>query len=808
MQWTVRIPHIRRLAWLAGLAGLASVIAPARAEEPVLIARIIAVGLPGAGAVSGVGYFHPGGPIRDKPEFAAFTQPGRILDPDRVLVTSTSNFGAPKALPNEPEGAVLSIDASGTDVIAIPAAFATQGNQASALGGRVQLFTAQSPAFLNGVNTPKAVTAELPPVSNPLGISINNGFGRLWCANTPSGPQGIGTESIIDPAGQPLAGAPSKVAGGVFAGDRTNRQPQQLIDGGLRTGAVANALLGLWPDGSKRAVFAVLTADGAIAQAHTEQTMDGLAPAGTIAPLPLPAPAEVDGALITRAGLLFNWVPERIIYVSDPVQNAVVALKLADDGKVLRVDSVRRITAPEMSAPVDLAPVVPEVGSPGFASNTALAGASDIYVLNRGNGTILRVTQAGQVVAARRVAVAGETLGARRLNGIAVSRDAQKIWLTVSGALPGHAGQPGALIEVPAFGPGRAAQAVPTTQQTQQAALVSRGAELFQTDFTPAQGLGPLYDKTSCVACHSFPTVGGTGPGGLGLVHRVGRFEAGRFDPLLGRGGPMARQHAISELGVHCPLAAGMPPGANLVSMRNAPTLFGAGLLEAIPDAAILARAAAEASEPGGVAGRPNVVRDAAGRERVGRFGWKGHGVVLAQFVAEAMRNEMGLTNPLAPKDLVDLPPECSLLAAPKDDGTVLYALTAFVASPPAPLSDSKAMDADAAKLFASTGCAACHTPAFHTDSADLPLYSDLLLHDMGAALDDNVVQSHARGRDWRTTPLWGLGGRVRFLHDGRATTLRAAITAHDGEAARSAAGFRALPEEQQERLLGFLAAL
>ena len=122
MQWTVRIPHIRRLAWLAGLAGLASVITPARAEEPVLIARIIAVGLPGAGAVSGVGYFHPGGPIRDKPEFAAFTQPGRILDPDRVLITGTSNFGTPKAPPNEPAGAALSIDASGTAVIAIPAA--------------------------------------------------------------------------------------------------------------------------------------------------------------------------------------------------------------------------------------------------------------------------------------------------------------------------------------------------------------------------------------------------------------------------------------------------------------------------------------------------------------------------------------------------------------------------------------------------------------------------------------------------------------------------------------------------------------
>ncbi len=771
---------------------------------PIATGRVIAVGLPGAGAVSGVGYFHPGGPIHDKPEFAAYTEPGRILDPDRVLVTSTSNFGAPKARPHDPEGAVLSIHTAGTEVIAIPPGFASQGNQASVLDGRLQLFTAQSAAFLNGVNTPQAVTAELPSVSYPLGISINNGFGRLWFPSSPSGPQGNGTDSIIDPGGQPLAGAPSKVAGGVFAGDRTNRKPQQLIDGGLRAGAVANALLGMSPDGSKRAVFAVLTADGALAQAHTEQTVDGLAPAGTIAPLPLPAPDEAGAALITRAGLLFNWVPERIIYVSDPVRNAVVALKLADDGKVLRVDGVRRITAPEMNAPVDLAPAVPEVASPGFSSNTTLAGAADIYVLNRGNGMILRITQAGQVVAARRVAVAGETLGPRRLNGIAVSRDAQKIWLTVTGALPGHPDQAGALIEIAAFGAGRAAQLQPLQQTT----LALRGAELFRAEFTPAQGLGPLYDKTSCLACHSFPAIGGTGPEGLGLVHRVGRFEGGKFDPMLGRGGPVARQHAVSELGVSCPLTPGLPPGANLVSIRNAPILFGAGLLEAIPDEAIRAQAAAEASVPGGVAGRPNVLRDAAGRERVGRFGWKGHGFALELFVAEAMRNEIGLTNPLAPKDLMDVPAECGSPTGPEDDGTILRALTAFIAALPPPLLDAKPADAVGSKLFATAGCAACHTPAFPGAGAALPLYSDLLLHDMGPALDDGVVQGQARGRDWRTTPLWGLGARVRFLHDGRATTLRAAITAHDGEAARSVAVFRSLPPEQQEALLGFLLTL
>ena len=120
------------------------------AAPTALPARVVAVGIPGVAAVSPVGAFHAGGPIRDKPEFAAFTQPGRILDPNRVLVTSTSNFGAPLALTGAPEGSVLSLDPDGA-TLAVPAAFAAVGDQAIALNGRVQLFTAQSPAFLNSV---------------------------------------------------------------------------------------------------------------------------------------------------------------------------------------------------------------------------------------------------------------------------------------------------------------------------------------------------------------------------------------------------------------------------------------------------------------------------------------------------------------------------------------------------------------------------------------------------------------------------------------------------------------------------------
>src|SRR5712671_1490949 len=130
-----------------------------------LTARVLAVGIPGASAVAPVGAFHKGGPIHDKPEFAAFTQAGQILDPKRILVTSHSNFGAPLAQKDAAEGAVLSLDPDGPTLV-IPKQFATSGKQARALEGRVQLFTAQSPEFLNSIHAPGAASAAYPSVSN------------------------------------------------------------------------------------------------------------------------------------------------------------------------------------------------------------------------------------------------------------------------------------------------------------------------------------------------------------------------------------------------------------------------------------------------------------------------------------------------------------------------------------------------------------------------------------------------------------------------------------------------------------------
>jgi len=418
-----------------------------------LMGSIVAVGITGAGAVSPVGVFHSGGPIHDKPEFAAFTEPGRVLDPARILVASSSNFGAPLAQPDRPSGSILSLDPRGPEPIVIPPTFATPGDQATALEGRLQLYTAQSPAFLNGYYNKGAVTANIPTVSNPRGISLNNGFGRPWFSNAPMGVSGAGTESVVDPDGRPLAGAPSQVAGGVFTGRETNR-PEQLIPGDMDTATLGTALMGASPDGSGRAVFAALGSDGSVVQIHVEKGVDGLLAAGAVTPLmeaqPDPAMAASAG---TRAGILFNWVPERLLYVSDPIANRIVSLTLVDDGAIFRVESVRIIQVPELSQPIDLSPSVPEIANPKFASNTTLSAGSDLYVLNRGDGTIVRLRQDGTVVGVRSVEAPGVgILGANRLNGIAVAPDAQHIWVTVSGTLPGFPDAEGVLLEVPSFG--------------------------------------------------------------------------------------------------------------------------------------------------------------------------------------------------------------------------------------------------------------------------------------------------------------------------------------------------------------------
>jgi hypothetical protein len=465
-----RISRRRALGMLASAAGAASaatlfgpkvLFGKELEDAPSIDARVLVIGVPGASAISPVGTFLPGGPIHDNPTLAAFTQPGRVLDPARFMVGSTSNFGAPRANKEQLAGSFLSIDPRGGAILDVPPAFASLGDQASIQGGAIQMYSAQSPTWLNGFYNPAAVTADQVGVSNPLGISINNAFGRLWPANAPYGLDGPGSSTIDDPDGRPLKGAPNAITGGVYFGDLTGRRPTQVIPGALAKGAVGTAFLGHSPDGSGRAVFCVVVADGSIVQEHTGKGLDGLAPARTVQPLVEAAWSnhehEEDHAVNStpRLGAILNYANAIVLFVSQPFHNSILALGLETGGaagsQVFMPTTSRTIRSSALSQPVDLAPVHIETEHPNWASNTTLEEGSDFYVCNRGNGTVARMSQDGSVVAVRRIKARGRDLGGAKLNGIATSSDGSRIWITYVGTLPGLHDRLGGVLEVPSF---------------------------------------------------------------------------------------------------------------------------------------------------------------------------------------------------------------------------------------------------------------------------------------------------------------------------------------------------------------------
>jgi len=283
------------------------------------------------------------------------------------------------------------------------------------------------------------------------------------------------------------------------------------------------------------------------------------------------------------------------------------------------------------------------------------------------------------------------------------------------------------------------------------------------------------------------------------FVTRVALIQDGQFDSLLGAGGPVAREHSISEFGLPCGLATGVPPMANATSLRSAMTLRGTSLIDTIDGRDIIAN---QAAEPADVRGRPNLLPDG----RVGHFGWKAQTATLVEFMAEAFRDEIGLTNPLAQHDEVS---GCGAsLLRPEADATALTSVVAFLDTidPPAPTTVGTAGDA----LFHSTGCAACHTPQLPGPGARTPvnLYSDLLLHDMGPTLADGFQQGSAGGSEFRTPPLWRVADRHHFLHDGRAATIHDAIVAHGGQGTAASTAFQSLSAADQQALLDFLAGI
>ncbi len=351
---------------------------------------------------------------------------------------------------------------------------------------------------------------------------------------------------------------------------------------------------------------------------------------------------------------------------------------------------------------------------------------------------------------------------------------------------------------------------------TDQLNLFLDGLEDFEKVEDVAGGLGPTFNNTSCVSCHSAPVAGGASTTN---VVRFGRVTGTTFDALESLGGTLLQSQAILPEAQEF-----VPTQANVVISRNSTPLFGLGLIDAIPDAAILANVRTVPVD--GVLGKAASVTDVvSGKTRIGRFGWKAQQATLLGFAADAYLNEMGVTNRYFPNEnapngnAVALA-HTDMIADPEDAPATGLADFERVANfmrylAPAPVAPLTPSAATGQKLFTSMGCALCHVPALSTGpSADpafnrkpVKLFSDLLLHDMGA-LGDGIVQGPAGAREMRTSPLWGLRFSAPYLHDGRALTVDQAIRAHDGEGKVSRDRYIKLTPVQQSQLRDYLLSL
>ena len=266
-----------------------------------------------------------------------------------------------------------------------------------------------------------------------------------------------------------------------------------------------------------------------------------------------------------------------------------------------------------------------------------------------------------------------------------------------------------------------------------------------------------------------------------------------------------------------------------LVSPRIAPSVFGIGLLEAIPEANILARADPDDADGDGVSGRANLawnVREQSGA--LGRFGWKANVPTAEQQIAGAFHGDIGITSPLFPDE--NCPADQVKCQSAPNGGlpeigeerlrkVVFYNQTLAV---PAMRDVADPQVRQGAGLFLKSGCAACHTPSHTTGEHAVNAlvgqvifpYTDLLLHDMGEGLADGRPDFLADGQEWRTPPLWGIGlienvnNHTRLLHDGRARSIAEAILWHDGEGLAAREEFLKMSKEEREALLRFLESL
>jgi CxxC motif-containing protein (DUF1111 family) len=342
----------------------------------------------------------------------------------------------------------------------------------------------------------------------------------------------------------------------------------------------------------------------------------------------------------------------------------------------------------------------------------------------------------------------------------------------------------------------------------------TRGSIVFATVFTPATGLGPLFNSNSCASCHVAPAVGG---GGDSVEVHQTAFHAGVCDVLEEIGGQVIQQHVTQAFFD----ATGLKKEPDLTEAtgtgrRTTPSLLGFGLLEAVPDAELLALADSEDRNHNGISGRAAVLENG----HVGRFGRKAVAATISDFNEGAFIYEMGITNAAEPDEQTvhgtPLPAGVDPTAEPEVSAEDFDATATFVRflSPPPALRLS--FEAERGRfVFARLGCVGCHVPALKTGPNPVQAlsrrlvfaYSDLLLHDMGPGLAD-VCLGVATPSEFRTEPLMGLRFKHAFLHDGRAATIAEAIRLHGGEAAAARDRFLRLSSRERFTVLKFLGSL
>jgi CxxC motif-containing protein (DUF1111 family) len=360
-------------------------------------------------------------------------------------------------------------------------------------------------------------------------------------------------------------------------------------------------------------------------------------------------------------------------------------------------------------------------------------------------------------------------------------------------------------------------------------------AQFIGPEHVLPDGLGPIFNaplvngaevtSVACSTCHVDPAIGGGDS--TQFETRFGRIANGVFDPLTELGGSLLQNQGIGN-GVWGFNFVGevVPPQANVVAKRRTTPLFGAGLVEAVPDELLMMLAARQNAASPQTAGRLSIVVEPSETQtRVGRFGWKAQHAELFAFAGDAYLNEMGITTPLFPAE--NCPQgNCALLAfnpvphfggtVPNDPNTTLLQFAdfmAFLAPPPIQPIPPAGQGGD--QIFAAIGCANCHVPTLQSGPNAVAAlsnvvfhpFSDFLLHDMGS-LGDGIVQGNTGATEMRTAPLWGLRNVTAFLHDGRAETIEEAILAHDGQGQMARSQFMRLRISDQNRLVAFLKSL